>query len=552
MKINWKKIGENKAIVGLFFATIVAVFLISFSGTSHVRSDGTYSVFYDDPTFLETLARRAVDARFLTLRDGSQADTSIIFIDITENSIRTMAEAWGRWPWPRSIYGDIVTYLTMGDRPPKVIAFDVLFPEPSRSEVSQQQTAPIYNGLFEVEDMILSGASSADIQFKLTEIQRRVENLVNVQDFQFANGIRGRNVILAMLFQPESTNSILTEEYLRNRQEEDLGVIEPFGRILAPCEVDFPDIFDISPPIPILSESARDLGHINFTPDADGPCRRTIPYIRSGELYYPTLGLSVAQQVLRIPDEEIWIEDDHIHFGSERRIPLNADGTIQLNYMGSSVNTYQKIDILDVLKSLRTTIDNIHFGTNDPVDLPPEFFSDKIVFIATSAPGLLDLRATPFEAIAPGVFTHMTFADNALNNDFLIKTSRAFNVLTIIFLSIFVGLIAARISPVKGALLALGLVLVYNAVALTSFNHGYILPMVVPTLSIALTYLGVVIFNYIKEEARRKWVQDAFGHYLSASVLQEILKNPDKLAFGGAAPQCDCSFLRRGRLYEPF
>ncbi|MFY4744047.1 CHASE2 domain-containing protein, partial [Aliarcobacter butzleri] len=62
----------------------------------------------------------------------------------------------------------------------------------------------------------------------------------------------------------------------------------------------------------------------------------------------------------------------------------------------------------------------------------------KIVLIGTSAAGLFDLRATPFDSIFPGVEVHANIIDNILMQDFIYKASwlDGANILIIFVLSI--------------------------------------------------------------------------------------------------------------------
>jgi len=45
--------------------------------------------------------------------------------------------------------------------------------------------------------------------------------------------------------------------------------------------------------------------------------------------------------------------------------------------------------------------------------------------------------------------------------------------------------------------------------------------------------LGIIIYRYISEEKEKKKIRGAFQHYLTASVINEMLKDPAKLKLGG-------------------
>jgi adenylate cyclase len=52
-------------------------------------------------------------------------------------------------------------------------------------------------------------------------------------------------------------------------------------------------------------------------------------------------------------------------------------------------------------------------------------------------------------------------------------------------------------------------------------------------LGLVLIYTALTIYRYLTEERERKKIRGAFSHYVSSSVVNEVLKNPEKLKLGG-------------------
>jgi adenylate cyclase len=57
--------------------------------------------------------------------------------------------------------------------------------------------------------------------------------------------------------------------------------------------------------------------------------------------------------------------------------------------------------------------------------------------------------------------------------------------------------------------------------------------MIYPVLTMVFIYLGITVYRYITEEREKKKIRGAFQYYLTASVVNEILKDPNKLKLGG-------------------
>lgn len=76
---------------------------------------------------------RSAEARFADVFVAAQAgnikpDPDIVVVAADENSLEQMVEYAGRWPWPRSVHGEIVQGIQV--QKPRAIVFDVMFFEP--------------------------------------------------------------------------------------------------------------------------------------------------------------------------------------------------------------------------------------------------------------------------------------------------------------------------------------------------------------------------------------------------------------------------------------
>jgi adenylate cyclase len=76
---------------------------------------------------------RALESRFSDLFVAAQGknltqDSDIVVIAADEDSLARMADYAGRWPWPRSVHGELVQGITA--QKPRAIVFDIMFFEP--------------------------------------------------------------------------------------------------------------------------------------------------------------------------------------------------------------------------------------------------------------------------------------------------------------------------------------------------------------------------------------------------------------------------------------
>ena len=73
----------------------------------------------------ENMRDRAFDMMVKNRIVVPKADNDIVIVDINEASLSAMAKEYGRWPWPRQVFGEFVENIEA--QHPKAIVFDILF-----------------------------------------------------------------------------------------------------------------------------------------------------------------------------------------------------------------------------------------------------------------------------------------------------------------------------------------------------------------------------------------------------------------------------------------
>jgi adenylate cyclase len=236
---------------------IIAGFAIGFASTIIAL------LLYAIP-LLKTIEWKIYDLEFRSLSQPSKANPAIFQIKIDDESIEKMDKALdlGRFPWPRDVYKDLLNYLERAK--PKVIAFDILFLEKDKSAEGEAR----------------------DRDF--VEATRRLGNVIQaieVNDtFDLAPGA-----------------AISGDRYRLG-----LGV-EEHSSVKLPFET--------------LALASKALGATIMPLDADGPVRRSIPFVRQGETYYPSLSIATAMAFLDLHPADVRLDSLGLHLG-DRLIPL--------------------------------------------------------------------------------------------------------------------------------------------------------------------------------------------------------------------------------------
>ncbi len=272
-------------------------------------------------------------------------------------------------------------------------------------------------------------------------------------------------------------------------------------------------------PIAEVAGAARLLANVSAVPDADGLFRSTDPVRRWKEEPVPALGLAawLTSRNLGIADLDSVLA----------ALSLKADQSVLLRFRGP-LETFTTFSAASIIQSeLR-----LEAGEIPAVD--PALLRGKIVLFGFSAPGLLDQRPTPVSRVSPGVMIHATLLDNLLNRDFMHRTPGWAVLVGTLFLALLAGSLAVTVHRTLHVILAAALLLMIPlAVGFALYGPGLWWPVVPGTLAAALAVFGGVVRNYAVEGRQKRFIKQAFRHYLSPAVIARILDDPRALKLGG-------------------
>jgi adenylate cyclase len=291
-------------------------------------------------------------------------------------------------------------------------------------------------------------------------------------------------------------------------------------------------------PLSVVAKQAKSFGHFNADPDPDGPMRRIRLFHRYGDKLYPALSLISAA---RFFDSDIRPLNGSIRPGqtidgvaslnpsSGEDVPTEMRGHLLVNYYKNPVEYFPAYSVADFIDG----------------SLPVEKYKDKVVLFGMTAIGLFDLRATPFAPNTPGVYIHAAAIQNMIDGRYLQRWYglALIEAMAYLLLALVMGLVLPRIPVWSGILATLGF-----AIGLYFVDVGFVFPKgiwmlnVLPTLQVAVTFIGVSVYGFFTEGREKRQIRKAFQFYLTKSVVDEVLKDPTKLKLGGEKRVCTILF----------
>jgi adenylate cyclase len=443
-----------------------------------------------DPFVIQALRLIAFDTYQRLAPQQYNPEAPVRFVDIDETSLAKI----GQWPWPRTVMAELLDRL--GEAGAAVVAFDIQFAEADRTSLEQ-----IVRRLPE------------------TEVGRFADIIVGqpTNDEVFAAALKRTPSVLATALSGHAKNSM-------QRPKAGFAIAGDDPRPF------IPEFAGGAGNLGILEAAAAGIGSINWIPDRDQVLRRVALIYRSGETFVPTLfaeALRVAQGVSTYVLKASNASGEtafgrrsglnHIRIG-EIEVPTDPDGAIWLKYRPSEPASY--ISAASVLA-----------GT-----VPADEIEGRIILIGSSAPGLLDLRATPLDAAVPGAEIIAQSIEHVLSGRTLTRPdyAPALEQFVIVSFGLLIAFVLARVSARAAGFM--GLLSIVSLLAggwLAYVQFGLLLDPLYPALALLLLLAVATFYVYRQVEVQRSEVRRAFSRYVSPEVVAEMIADPGKLELGG-------------------
>ncbi|MBW2973987.1 adenylate/guanylate cyclase domain-containing protein [Candidatus Woesearchaeota archaeon] len=171
-------------------------------------------------------------------------------------------------------------------------------------------------------------------------------------------------------------------------------------------------------------------------------------------------------------------------------------------------------------------------------------FKDKLVFIGATSPDMHDDYFVPTSKgkAMPGVEIHANTVQTMINKDFLQEQSKLTVVLLMLAVSLLLAFAVYKFRIGGEIILAPALIVAYLFLAIYVFNYGILMNLVYVPLAIAVTFTFEIIYFYHSEKKERKKVRGAFSKYVAPAVVDELMKDPEKLKLGGVRKEITVFF----------
>ena len=432
------------------------------------------SVMLFSLTFSLSWAYLTIPQHFLSL-DNRLRD----FLFIMRGSINTTGDViivdideqsirhYGQWPWSRHIVASLVDELRDGGA--GIIGFDIIFAE-SDSSAPKLKT-PSANGCSNLYDQALASAIETS-------------PVIGGYFFSYDFNTTEEPSIPAVFIEKGLTK----ERYI-------------------------PELNGVRLNIDCLQNAMYSSGFFNTMPDSSGAIRHVPMLMRYHDILYPSLSLEMIRILTDTSKVILYNSSTGAEYISLNAltIPTDRHARISVNFRGPG-HHFHYISALDIIEK----------------KVDPKEFEGKFVLIGTSAVGLSDLKATPFDNVMPGVEIHANVIDSILANDLIAKPNDAELInLGIILGTVIIASIGLYLfsSWMILPLLMIYLYGMYYFFDLFLFEKGMILNLLFPLIALVLTTIIILLMRFAFTARQKQLLQHAFSQKVSPAVMNDIMMN---------------------------
>lgn len=449
------------------------------------------------PQPLQTLRNNVFD-QYQRWQPRHYVDAPVRIIDIDEQSLARL----GQWPWPRTRLAELVDKLQAAGA--AAVGFDVMFAEPDR-------TSP--------------GAMAG--QWPIDDATRRALQNLPDNDRVFADAL-GRSGSATLGF------VLLSGAKDRPSSAGTSASIPapPYRIVLSgpPPTPGMPKFDSVIPARPELAASTAGYGALNFLADHDGIVRRVPMMLRLGDTLVPTLSAEALRVALGarnyiVKNTRADAGIDEIRIG-QLAIPTTRQGEVWVHYSRPVENRY--VPAWKVFAG----------------EVPRKLLDGNIVFVGSSAQGLMDLRFSP-RGIIPGVEAHAQAVEQILSGQALYRPgwARAVEVLAIILGGLLIAFTSIRARALVAALITVVWVSLMLAAGWYAFSvYGLLVDMVAPALVLVISFVFGSLLHHFLSEREHRWIKGVFSRYVSPNRVAYLMQHPDSLELGGTTNECSFVF----------
>ncbi len=163
-----------------------------------------------------------------------------------------------------------------------------------------------------------------------------------------------------------------------------------------------------------------------------------------------------------------------------------------------------------------------------------ESVEGSFCIIGSSATSTFDRGVNPFSKEYANVGTHAAVVNMIIQENFLDDTPIWLTIIISVVVTLFLFMIIHKMNALPSIIWGIVIIIVLVGIEVGVFlQFGIYTHMLTPVLSVLATFLFISFSKFLETAREKSYIRNAFGHYLSDTVIENLIDDPDKLTLGG-------------------
>ena len=267
--------------------------------------------------------------------------------------------------------------------------------------------------------------------------------------------------------------------------------------------------------IPELRRAAQSSAHINLFPDEDGVIRWTTLALPANDSTQLSLSLIGAAELLG--NATVILERFLVKL-ADKTVTTDDQQRMLIDYAASS-GKFETFSFTDIINNR----------------VPEEKLRDRVIFVGATAAGIYDMRVTPLSGNTPGVMLHAMIADSIATGNLLRRGGfeTLIDLAAIIVLSLLTTAMVLHMRHMVALPLLFFTGLGYILMCHGALRAGSWISMFYPLAAMTLSFIGAAFIRFQLLDRRARQIRSMFSHFVSAKVVDRLVKNPELACISG-------------------
>ncbi len=427
--------------------------------------------YFGDWPLLRSIEAWSYDVR-VSLRANPKPSDQIVIVGVDEESLTRI----GRWPWPRSVIGELLDILRESGA--KVIGVGFVFSEPDQNQGLQEVRAIRRELALQGVPEPKPGSKPREGEARSQGMLRMALDLIGEAEVRLDHDAkleatlqRTPQVVLPILMElgkPSGEAEELSKPVLANA----LATPEP------PLSTDTLlqlETRKLVPPLPAFLPDGVALGHLTVSSDRDGKVRQEQLVLEHRGRLYPSFALRILGAYLTVPTAQIVAQPGTGVTVGTVRLPTDEALRMPISFNGPA-GTFKAVPAHAVLTG----------------QILPDTFRGKLVLLGPVATDITEHFTTPASRGMAGMEIVANVLQNALSKNLIATPPWAFMAELGMLVGFGIILMAGlpRLGTIAAGLVT-GVLLIGCLVGTTLAyaHHGYLVTALYPSLLLILGFV---------------------------------------------------------------